>query len=335
EYVRLTGHLTLADIRGRHVREWTAEHDRDRLNQMLAQCLQTGHVRNLEIDCCEPAGDRTPVELNATRLDTPDGPWILGLCRDISERRRAAAALAQKAEELARSNADLDEFAYAASHDLKGPLGMVMRHAQRLERRCGERLDAESIEHLDSIKNGVRLMDRLIRDLHTNSQVGRDTRLEPVDTAALVREVAIVLSPQIEDAGAQLSTAGLPTVVASRTDLLTVFQNLIQNAIKFREAGRPPRIDVSAERESEEWVFAFRDNGIGIDPVYSERIFKLFERLPGSADTEGTGIGLANCKKAVERRGGRIWVESQPGAGSTFYFTLPILAEAAKTFNRS
>jgi PAS domain S-box-containing protein len=321
EFVRLSGHLTRRDILGRSVSEWTALNDRDRAAEQFRACQEEGFLRNLEVDYVDPDGKVIPVEINATLLQTDEGPRILCLCRDITERRQAREALARQARELERSNKDLDEFARAVSHDLKKPLGKMMRNAQRMERR-GDQFDEKVTEHISSIIAGARHMDRLIEDIHRYSQVGQSERLvERIDCSALLEEVRSYFEPWLSEAGATLTVEPLPTLPAVRTDLVQVFQNLIDNAFKYRDDDRAPEVHVGVRREGDEWLFWVRDNGTGIEEEYRDRIFEFGERLETSI--EGTGIGLANCKKAVERRGGRIWVESEPGRGSTFYFTLP------------
>jgi PAS domain S-box-containing protein len=240
--------------------------------------------------------------------------------------KRAAAeeALVRRTEELARSNKDLEQFAYVASHDLQEPLRMVSSYTQLLARRYRGQLDAAASEFIAYAVDGASRMQKLIDDLLAYSRVGtRATAFQPTGCTAVLDRALANLKAAIETSGAVVTHGPLPAVVHDNLLLVQLFQNLIGNAIKFH-VEKPPRIHVSAEQKGEEWVFAVRDNGIGIDPQHAERIFTIFQRLHTAEEYPGTGIGLAICKKIVERRGGRIWVESQPGTGSTFYFTIPM-----------
>lgn len=320
EYVRLTGHLTFHDIKGRSVLEWTAKQDLEERRQRMRTCLEQGFVRNLEIDYIDQDGRITPTEINATVIDTAEGPRILSLCRDITERREAQEA-------LKRSNEDLDAYAYVVSHDLKDPLGKIMRNIQFLERRCREQLDEASLKNIAKVIQGTREMERLINDLYDNSKIGMG-QVELVDCTQILNDVRGLQQESLIEESV-ITADSLPTVFANRTDMHVLFQNLISNAVKFRDDSRPLKIHVGCRKQAGEWRFCIKDNGIGIAPEHQDRIFQIFERL-AEKDVDGTGIGLANCKKAVERRGGRIWVESEPGQGSQFYFTFPIQDERLK-----
>jgi PAS domain S-box-containing protein len=248
-----------------------------------------------------------------------------GVGSDITERKRAELALREAHEELKRSNSELEQFAYVASHDLQEPLRMVSSYTQLLVRRYGEKFDGDSREFMGYIVDGAARMKQLIEDLLAYSRVGtrgKDFREVPVEEA-LQRAVAN-LRAAIQETSAAVTWDALPTVLADDTQLTQLFQNLIGNALKFRSAS-VPRIHVFVANNEPAWHFMVRDNGIGIEPQYFERIFMVFQRLHNKADYPGTGIGLAICKKVVERHGGRIWVESRPGDGSAFHFTLPKL----------
>ena len=241
----------------------------------------------------------------------------------VVERTRAQERVARNAEELARSNAELEQFAYVASHDLQEPLRMVASYTQLLARRYRGKLDADADEFIAFAVDGATRMQTLIRDLLSYSRLTSKARaLEPVDAGVAAGAAIGNLQTSIGEAGADVSVGGLPNVLADTVQLTQLFQNLIGNAIKYCEERRP-QIHVDAKSNGSAWVFSVRDNGIGIDPQYFERIFQMFQRLHTREEYSGTGIGLAICRKIVERHGGRIWVESQPGQGSTFLFTLP------------
>jgi PAS domain S-box-containing protein len=247
---------------------------------------------------------------------------MLGVGMDITERKRAEQALARHTGELARSNADLEQFAYVASHDLQEPLRMVTLYTQLLAKRYQGRLDGNADEFIAFIRDGVQRMQGLIGDLLAYSRVGRsDQLLKPTNCEEVLSHVLGNLRATILAAGAQVSYDPLPTLIADHFQLEQLLQNLLSNALKFH-GEESPRIHLSARQQASIWVFSIRDNGIGIDPQFAERIFVIFQRLHGNEAYPGTGIGLAICKKIVERHGGRIWVESEPGRGATFHFTL-------------
>ncbi|MFL5351401.1 ATP-binding protein [Archangium sp.] len=236
--------------------------------------------------------------------------------------RQAQAELAQRAQELARSNADLEQFAYVASHDLQEPLRMVASYVQLLSRRYKGKLDADADEFIRYAVDGATRMQALINDLLAYSRVGtRGKELVPMPLEKSLERALSHLRLAIEESGAQVKVEPLPWVKGDEPQLAQLLQNLVGNALKFR-GERPPLIRVSATREDDTVTVAVEDNGIGIEPQYYERIFAIFQRLHGKEEYPGTGIGLSICKKIVERHGGRIWVESTPGQGSTFRFTL-------------
>ncbi|MGA2063682.1 MAG: ATP-binding protein [Thermoguttaceae bacterium] len=254
----------------------------------------------------------------------PPGEQYVNLYgRNVTARKQAEEALRHTAEDLKRSNSDLEQFAYVASHDLQEPLRMVTGFVQLLQRRYAGRLDAEADKYIDFAVDGAKRMQTLINDLLAYSRVGtRGRELSLTDSGAALQQALANLRTSIDEAGAQITNGDLPTVRADEMQLVQLLQNLIGNAIKFRGES-PPAIHVDARREEDRWRFAVSDNGIGIGPQFKDRIFLIFQRLHTREHYPGTGIGLAICKKIVDRHGGRIWVESRAGQGATFYFTLP------------
>jgi len=238
--------------------------------------------------------------------------------------RRLREEHKQAQEELARSNQDLEQFAYVASHDLQEPLRMVATYTQLLAERYRGKLDADADKYIHYAVDGALRMQKLVLDLLAFSRVGRQgSSPHSTDCNIVLRAGLENLKTAIQESGAVIQHTQLPVVMADSSQLLQVFQNLIGNAIKFR-GSEPPVIQVSAEAKGKEWVFSVADNGIGIAPEDAESVFVIFRRLNTRAEYPGNGIGLSICKKIVEQHGGRIWVESEPGRGSTFRFTLPV-----------
>jgi PAS domain S-box-containing protein len=252
---------------------------------------------------------------------------IVGSLRDITERKNAEAKLKQTMAELTRSNTELEQFAYVASHDLQEPLRMVASYTQLLGRRYKGKLDADADEFIGYAVDGATRMQSLINDLLAYSRVGtRGKPFEPTNCEDVFNNAITNLRVAIEEHAAVVTHERLPTVLADMTQMVQLFQNLIGNAIKFH-SDRRPEVHVEARRNDAEWLFSVRDNGIGIAPEHYERIFVIFQRLHGREEYPGTGIGLAVCKRIVERHKGRIWVESEVGKGSTFYFTIPVAGD--------
>ncbi len=248
---------------------------------------------------------------------------MFAAARDITEQKKAQDALKEKMIEVERSNAELQQFAYVASHDLQEPLRMVASYVKLLDRRYGDKLDQDAKEFIGYAVEGSTRMQQLINDLLTYSRVGtRGKPFEAVDLESVFAVMMDNLKVSINENDATVTHDPLPTVTADDLQMLQLFQNLVSNGIKFR-GDVPPRVHVSATRDGDTWRFGVSDNGIGIDPEYFNRIFIIFSRLHTRAEYPGSGIGLAICKKIVERHGGRIWVESAPGKGSTFLFTIP------------
>jgi len=266
-------------------------------------------------------GTEFPVEISLSPLVTEEGRLVFSAIRDVTERRRAER-LAAQAQELARSNHELQQFAYVASHDLQEPLRMVTSYAQLLQRRYQGKLDADAEEFIGFMVGGALRMQSLIEGLLSYSRVGSQVRpLEKVDCDVAVREAIENLSESIKESGAVISHGRLPSISADPIQVTQLFQNLLANAIKF--CRQSPKIDIASEERPDEWLFSIKDNGIGIHTEHKERIFVIFQRLHSREEYAGTGVGLAICKRIVERHGGKIWVDSTPDDGSVFRFTFP------------
>jgi signal transduction histidine kinase len=305
-------------------RQW----DIPRLRTLFEDILpKNTRFDNFEVEHDFPIIGRKIMLLNARRIYREDigMQMILLAIEDITESRQREKELKKLSEELARSNTDLRDFAYVASHDLKKPLQSIEGFAKLLGRRYKGKLDAKADEFIEYIGSGVKRMQELIKDLLEYSQIGaKEKKFKPTNCSGVVEKALGNLQAAIEERNAVVTYDELPTVMIDTPQMISLFQNLIDNAIKFH-GEEAPRIHISTERKGDEWVFSIRDNGIGIDPKDSERIFGMFQRLHGSTDYPGTGIGLAICKRIIERHGGRIWVESEAGKGSTFYFTMPCM----------
>ena len=299
----------------------------DRLNEVrsILEREKAGErVEHFETVRRRKDGSLVDVSLTVSPILDADGQivGVSNIARDVSARKRAEE-LARRAEDLARSNADLEQFAYVASHDLQEPLRMVTSYCDLLQRRYKGKLDEDADDFIDYAVDGAKRMQELVRGLLAYSRVGPLSKtLQSVDSAQVFDRAVANLTVAIQESDAVVSHGTLPQVIADPTQLEHVLQNLIGNAVKFR-GDEPPRVRVRATRKGEMWLFSVKDNGIGIDSQYSDKIFAIFQRLHGRGKYPGTGLGLAICKKIVERHGGRIWFDSQPGEGSTFYFTVP------------
>ncbi len=275
--------------------------------------------------CISRDGRVLPVETHTSLAKNAAGEitGIYGVMMDVSERQQSELALARYARQLRRSNEELQKFAYVASHDLQEPLRMVTSYLQLIENRYSDRLDDDAREFIYYAVDGAARMKSLISALLTYSRVETSEReFKPVETEKALELALKNLQLAIEDSQATVTYQDLPCIKADEVQMTQLFQNLISNALKFRSEA-PPMISVSATREKDEWVFAIKDNGIGIEQEYLDRIFVIFQRLHSKEKYPGTGIGLSVCKKVVERHGGRIWVESEPGHGTSFYFSIP------------
>lgn len=281
-------------------------------------------------------GEATPFEKEYVRADGTAIPLFVGMARvtdtdqiiavaiDLSKQKLAEAELKQAAADLARSNADLQQFAHIVSHDLQEPLRMVSGFLEMLKKRHAANLGADAARLVDHAIEGASGMQALIRDLLEYSRVDFANRgIEPCEADAAFQTALANLATSIDEADADVRATPLPRVRIDLVQLVQVFQNLVGNAVKFRRPGERPRVRVGAKRVGGDWVFSVTDNGIGIETRQHERIFTIFQRLHPRSQYPGTGIGLAITKKIVERHGGRIWVESTRGGGSTFHFTVP------------
>ncbi|MFA5500984.1 MAG: PocR ligand-binding domain-containing protein, partial [Candidatus Omnitrophota bacterium] len=247
------------------------------------------------------------------------------LAKLFAERDALTVSLRESEKRLMRTNENLEQFAYVASHDLQEPLRIMGNYSQLLEKRYKNKLDQDADVFIGYIVSSAKHMQKLITDLLTYSRIGKlDESVNKVDCNSILGKVIISLTPLIEDARAIITHDHLPVSLCNETTFVQLFQNLITNAIKFRKESEQPRIHIGAKMHNDEWLFSVRDNGIGIDDKYKDKIFMIFQRLHGRDKYPGTGIGLSICKKIVEGYGGRIWMESKVGDGSVFYFTIPV-----------
>lgn len=304
--------------------------DRERVQRAIERAMAERAPYEIIHRIIRPSGEQRVLLGRGEVVLGEDGQVVAlqGTAQDITEQQQAREALQRYARELEERNTELEQFAYVASHDLQEPLRMISSFLQLLERRYGDQLDATAEEYIRFAVDGAKRMQGLIHDLLAYSRVGtRGKAFQRLDLDDVVAEVLADLQQAIDENDARVTVEDLPELYADPTQMRQLFQNLIANALKFRGEATP-EIRLSAERDRENgralWRVAVRDNGIGIAPEHAERIFQIFQRLHTREEYEGTGIGLAICRKIVERHGGKIWVESQPGQGATFFFTIPV-----------
>ena len=277
----------------------------------------------LELSGVRKNGEEFPVEISLSPIETENGKLVTAAIRDISDRKKAEQALQDSMDELNRKNKELAQFAYAASHDLQEPLRTVKSFVELLEKQYSGQFDERATKYFNFITDASTRMSDLIKGLLDYSRIGRDRVFQPVDCNRIMGDVKADLGALINETHAELEVTPLPEkLIGSETELRLLFQNLISNAIKFRKKDAKPVIRISSESAEDSWKFSFRDNGIGIAEEHWERIFNIFQRLHNKNAYEGTGIGLAHCKKITDLHGGKIWVNSNPNEGSTFYVTL-------------
>ena len=286
--------------------------------EALQECLQRREARVMENEFVFPDGSRRVFNLSIQPV--AEGLFILS--SDITERKKAEAEVAAQRTQLEEQNKELEQFAYIASHDLQEPLRMVTSYVQLLQRRYGDKLDADALEFIAYAVDGAERMKQLINDLLAFSRLGRPSLQDGVDLDVVLGMVLVNLDTAIKEASATVTSDPLPTLTAARTEMLQLFQNLIGNAVKFRRDGVPPVVVVTCRDEGDHWAFSVRDNGIGMDEQYSAKVFTPFKRLHDRSKYAGSGIGLAVAQKIVHRYGGRIRFNSVPGEGTTFHFTI-------------
>jgi PAS domain S-box-containing protein len=295
--------------------------------ELVAETIKEAFISGMaavEAEFVSKDRTRTPHLFTGNLFSSEGAPSLIGMGIDITDRVRAEEELGRFSMELERSNVDLQQFAYVASHDLQEPLRMISSYLQLIERRYKDRLDSDANDFINFAVGGATRLQALISGLLEFSRVRTHGKpFESVNVDEVLDGVRRDLELQIEESGATVSYSGMPVIRADMVQITRLFQNLVQNGIKFRREGMPPLVGITADKTGNEYIFCVRDNGIGIEEQYAERIFVIFQRLHGREEYPGTGIGLSICKRIVERHGGRIWVESKPGEGSAFYFSIP------------
>ena len=332
---REDGCITLVNSRTEELFGWPRDLllGRD-LTMLVPDWCHVGRMQGVELRALRRDGVTFPADLTFSPLQTDEGLLITTVVRDITDRKRVEDSIrilnadlerrvTIRTAELTRSNEAMRQFAWAASHDLQEPLRMVLAYSQMLQRRLGENTSEDINLCLDFIGTGAKRLETLLaglREFIQTSEAG-EQEIVPVDCAAALQQAMDNLQELISSSGAMVKCSAMPIVPGVNVLLVQVFQNLIGNAIRYR-SDAPPQITISARLSGEEWHFTVADNGLGIDARHHERIFGVFRRLHGD-DQPGSGMGLAICKAAIQRMGGRIWLDSVPGSGSAFHFTIP------------
>jgi len=325
-FYRITGH-TRDQIEGRTTIDiglWVRPEDR----LLFVEAMEAdGRVDRIHVQFRKADGEAFSAELSSEIVQVEDLNCVLTVFRDITEDELSKRQLIERTEELVRSNRDLEQFAYVASHDLQEPLRMVINYTQLLQRRYGQQLDADADDFMGFALEGAHRMQALITELLAYSRV-QSTGKEPTSTdlEEALRGATSNLAAAIEESGATVTHDALPFALCDKIQVEQVFQNLIGNALKFH-GSEPPSIHVGAVRSGDTWTLSVKDNGIGIESEYFEQVFQIYRRLGARSEYPGTGMGLAICKRILERHGQQIWVESTPGEGSTFFFTLAAVPE--------
>lgn len=326
---RLFGY-TAEEMIGKHVSVLAVPERVDEIPAILSKLARGERVEHYETRRKTKDGRILTVSLSVSPIRDASGTVIgaAKVARDISDRKRHEQEIQEANTVLRRANEDLKQFAYSASHDLQEPLRMVATYSALASREYGSLLGPEGKQYLDYALEGALRMERLLQDLRAYTLVSTSDQQPPgyIDPVSTLNKVLLFLDAQIRESGARIDIGKLPDVLLHEFQLEQLFQNLIGNAIRYRSTATP-LISVSAVEHDGQWIFSVIDNGIGIDPQYKEHIFEIFKRLHSVSEYPGTGMGLAICKRIVERAGGRIWVESQPGRGATFSFTLPAKSE--------
>lgn len=304
------------------------EEDRAKVDQLIRQSLEQETSISTEFRTLglQDGKERWIAVRGRVFYDHRGGPLrLIGTTLDMSDRRRAEEDLRKTMNDWSRSNLELAQFAYVASHDLQEPLRMIASYLQLLENKYRGNIDEKADSYIHYAVDGAKRMQRLIEGLLAYSQITRGAAFSPVNTGKVFSEALANLDASIKESDAAVNGEGLPTVMGDEIQLLQLFQNLIGNAIKYRKRDIPLVVTVSAQKQHGEWLFVVKDNGIGIEAEHYQKIFQIFQRLHSRDEYSGTGIGLALCKRIVERHGGRIWVESAFGQGTTFLFTIPVM----------
>jgi PAS domain S-box-containing protein len=320
---------TLAEVTGHFLHETIIPHKYRVAHQRgLKHFFETGEGpvlnKKLELTALRKDGSEFDVELSISATKVRGEYIFIGFISDSTESKKAQRELHEYARRLEQSNNNLEQFAYVASHDLQEPLRTITNFAGVLNDKHNAEFDDASKKYMRYVVSAAERMKVLIRDLLLFSRIGKQLVVEPVDTAVLMNEIIQDMDALLKESNATVTCSSLPMVYAGRTEMKLLLQNLLGNAVKYRKPGVAPVVHISSTLQPDGyWLYTIKDNGIGIDAEFSEKIFVIFQRLHSEKEYAGTGIGLATCKKIVEMAGGRIWVESVPGEGSTFYFTIP------------